>query len=193
MRLFLVRHPKPDIREGICYGRSDIAVAPDEQARVFARLQSMLPQKAALYASPARRCTGLANDLAMTVSLAVSPAVSSTQPTLDARLWEMHFGTWEMQAWSDIPRAEVDAWAADMAGYRPGGGESVLQVAHRVREFFDYLVERTSPAADVIIVCHAGTIRLLRECASSRSTEEMALQAARATGIAYGELVVLDL
>ena len=43
----------------------------------------------------------------------------------DARLAELDFGHWEMQSWDGIPRAEVDAWAADVAHYRPGGGESV--------------------------------------------------------------------
>lgn len=47
----------------------------------------------------------------------------------------MGFGAWEMRAWNAIPRAEVDAWAADLLHYRPDGGENVLDMACRVAAF----------------------------------------------------------
>ena len=40
-----------------------------------------------------------------------------------------------MRPWSDIPRADVDAWNADLLHYRPGGAENVLDVAGRVQAF----------------------------------------------------------
>ena len=56
---------------------------------------------------------------------------------LDARLVELDFGSWEMHHWDTIPRAQIDAWAADVALYRPGDGESVLGKRHGRRHLPD--------------------------------------------------------
>jgi alpha-ribazole phosphatase len=98
----------------------------------------------------------------------------------------MHFGAWEMQPWDAIPRAAIDAWAADMVNYRPGGGESVLQMAARITAFYDELTQ------DAIIICHAGAMRLLAARHAGLSAAEMALQAAQtAHQIPYGSTLTL--
>ena len=80
----------------------------------------------------------------------------------------------------------IDAWAADMVHYHPGGGESVLQVAERIAAFYDDL------QSDAIIVCHAGTMRLLRARHAGLPPVEMALQAAQtAHQIPYGSTLPL--
>jgi alpha-ribazole phosphatase len=181
MRLHLVRHLRPDIADGLCYGSSDVAAASDDQA--YARLLTTLPRQAPLYSSPLRRCAGLANTLASSLGCG--------EPVYDARLAEMHFGAWEMRAWSDIPREEVDAWTADLIHYRPGGGESVLQVAQRAQAFLDDVSKRD--AEDVIVICHAGTIRLLSAAARGSSVEQIALAAAQqAHAIPYASVTVLE-
>jgi broad specificity phosphatase PhoE len=120
MRLILVRHPQPMVTPGVCYGRTDLGVAADQlEATLAALLRLAAGTALPLYSSPLRRCAGLAARL--------SPA-----PIYDERLVEMDFGTWEMQPWDAIPRAGIDAWAADMVNYQPGGGESVLQMATRI-------------------------------------------------------------
>ncbi len=175
MRLYLIRHPQPLVAAGICYGRTDVAVSCAESARVAAALTSQLPPGVPVMTSPARRCTGLAD------RLAGGPA------SCDERLLEMDFGEWEMRAWDDIARLEIDAWADDLIGYRPGGGETVLEVARRVRAFYDAMSQ------DAIVVCHAGSIRLLLACQQGLGLEGMALEAARAPHrIAYGAVTILD-
>ena len=176
MRLHLVRHLAPLVAAGTCYGRTDLAADPAAQARALSSLRARLPADALLISSPLRRCASLASALC-------------AQVRFDARLAELDFGAWEMRAWDDIPRAEIDAWAADVAAYRPGGGESVMDMALRIDDFYAAL----KPATDVIIVCHAGTIRLL--CARQRglSPAAMAQEAAqRPHAIGHGEIVVLD-
>jgi alpha-ribazole phosphatase len=85
----------------------------------------------------------------------------------------------------------VDAWAADLLRYRPGGAECVLDVARRVAAFMDDL--RQAGHAQALLVCHAGTIRLLSAMCDGLPLEEAALNAARIPHrIAYGELVVLE-
>ncbi|MCA1858416.1 histidine phosphatase family protein [Massilia oculi] len=178
MRLVLVRHPQPDIAPGICYGRTDVVVSAAALSLVAGKLrQAGLPGTLPVYASPLTRCTALAGRLAVL-------------PTLDARLAEMDFGAWEMQSWEAIPRAEVDAWAADLLHYRPGGGENVLEVADRVAAFRDELQASHHPEA--LLICHAGTIRLLRALHAGGSVEQAAQRAAAsAHRIGYGEVIVL--
>ena len=176
MTLYLVRHPQPDVAPGLCYGASDIAVPEAELARVHATLAAQgLPGGLPVYSSPLRRCTLLAERLA------------PGRVTLDARLAEMDFGAWELRPWSAIARSDVDAWTADLLHYRPGGAENVLDVARRVRAFVDDL---HTPSA--LVVCHAGTIRLLTAMHGGEPLEQAALRAAQAPHrIAYGELIVL--
>lgn len=187
MRIYLIRHPKPQIASGICYGSSNLSVSEQEQQTVLAAL---LPQLHAvspvtpIFSSPLLRCATLAQQLAL--------ARGSAVPHYDARLAEMDFGTWEMRRWDAIARVEIDAWAADLTGYRPGGGESVLQAATRVHAFRAELI--LSNFASVILVCHVGTIRLLLACQQHRSIADVAQAAANTPHqIAYGALIVLDL
>lgn len=171
MKLILVRHPQPQVAPGICYGSTDLAIAPGQLTQTLATLQ--LPAGLPIYSSPLRRCAELAARL--------SPA-----PRYDARLAEMHFGAWEMQPWDTIPRADIDAWAADMVHYRPGGGESVLQMAERISAFYSELT------TDAIVICHAGAMRLLAARHAGLATEEMALRAAQtAHQIPYGSTLIL--
>ena len=117
-----------------------------------------------------------------------SPAV-----TYDARLTEIHFGAWEMRAWDDIPRAEIDAWSKNLIAYRPGGGESVMQMAQRVHAFHEDIRRQSEHGAAGGVVCHAGTIRLLLACQRGLTLAELALHAAQARHqIAYGEMIVID-
>jgi alpha-ribazole phosphatase len=196
MRLILVRHPLPLVAPGVCYGSSDLPAAPDDIQRVHAALlaSASIPPGTPVYASPLQRCAVLAGRLGV--------------HTLDGRLAEMDFGAWELRSWDDIPRAEIDAWAADLANYRPGGGESVLQVAARVAAFRAELLERSKHGHGheheyeherrrAAIICHAGTIRVLMALEAGLEAglplEEIALRAAAAPHkIAYGETVILE-
>lgn len=181
MRLYLIRHARPVVQDGICYGSTDLPVVEEHQGQVLVQLVPCLPAGAEVFSSPLRRCRHLASRLAR----------KAGEPVFDARLAEMDFGTWEMQAWNDIPRAEVDAWAADLPHYRPGGGECLIDVARRVRTFHNELRVRRMDAA--IVVAHAGTIRLLHAATQCNSPEEMVAIAARTPNrIAYGELVTVD-
>ncbi|HEY6898671.1 MAG TPA: alpha-ribazole phosphatase [Rhodocyclaceae bacterium] len=142
MSLYLIRHPRPAVAPGLCYGRSDLALA-EEAAAVAAGLRPLLPLGAPIYSSPLQRCRLLADQLHAT-------------PRFDPRLQEMDFGTWEMQAWEQIERAALDAWAADPLHYRPPGGETVAELQQRVREFLAEL-----PPGPAVLVSHGGVMKLI--------------------------------
>ena len=180
MRLLLVRHPQPQVGAGLCYGRTDIRACSEDTDRVHAALAAAgLPGAMPVYASPALRCAELARRL------------GAAALAFDVRLTEMDFGTWEMRSWDEIGRAAVDAWTADLLHYRPGGGECVFDVATRVAGFLGEL--RQTGHAQVLVVCHAGTIRLLQALHRGLGIADAALHAARTPHrIAYGEILVLD-
>lgn len=142
-RLYLIRHAPSDIPPGQIAGRSDVDArlpAPE----LLERLAARLPQAALIWASPARRCQQTA------AALDLEPS------RLVPQLWEQDFGTWEGQSWQSLG-AQDDFWC-DPVGNLPPGGESFLQLWHRVRltDLEPALGER-----DVVLVIHAGPIRAL--------------------------------
>ena len=179
MRIYMVRHPRPEVPAGHCYGRSDLAANEADVERVLTALANQgLPGAMPVYASPLARSAVLAQRL--------SPA-----PAFDARLAEMDFGAWEMRSWDDIPRSEIDAWSADLLHYRPGGGESVMDVAARVAGF-DADIRRAGHV-QAVTICHAGTMRLLHSLHLGGTLVEAALRAAQAPHrIDYGEVMMLE-
>jgi alpha-ribazole phosphatase len=178
MQLYLIRHPKTVVKDGICYGRTDLAVDAAEVERIAALLMPRLPDNIDIWSSPLQRCRLLAERIAESRGVTFQT---------DPRLMEMDFGAWEMQSWDAVPREEIDAWTNDVAYYRPGGGESVFQAAVRVKQFADECRHRAAPAA---IICHAGTIRLLLACAEFKDPGQIALAAAaHAHRIDHGEIV----
>lgn len=145
MRLYLVRHPRPDVAPGVCYGRSDLDLAESVTACV-ARLEPLLPVGAPVFSSPLRRCRLLAE--------ALHPA-----PCIDPRLAELDFGTWEMQTWETIGPAAVDAWAADPLHFKGHGGESAADLRRRVADF----LQSIGQIEDLVLVTHGG---VMKACAS---------------------------
>jgi alpha-ribazole phosphatase len=144
--VILLRHSRPAVAEGTCYGRSDLAPGPDFETAAAAVLAG-LPPVAAVRSSPLVRCLRLAERIAATRGLALDT---------DPRLIEMDFGRWEARLWAEIDRGELDAWAADFDHARPHGGESVAMLAARVGAA---LAAEKPSAPPVLWVTHSGVVR----------------------------------
>ncbi len=157
MQLHLIRHPRPAVEPGICYGQTDLGLA-ESPAAVAERLRPLLPESFALHASPLARARLLAEALG--------------RPRLDERLKEIHFGDWEGRSFTDIGSA-IDDWAADPLGFRPPGGESPREMATRVLQWLAEhgLTPRTPDAAGLraspplpdalVVVAHGGPLRAI--------------------------------
>jgi alpha-ribazole phosphatase len=144
MSLWLVRHAKPLVAPGVCYGALDLEADPRLTRAAAQALAAELPPGMAVQVSPLRRCQQLAEAL---------HALRSDLPLrTDTRLREMDFGSWEGVAWADIPRAAVDAWTADFASHRFGGQESAAEVLARVAEAWD----EVPSLPDTLWITHAG-------------------------------------
>jgi len=146
MSLILLRHTRPVGADGLCYGRSDLRLEADFDTEAE-RLARALPSFTRILSSPLSRCLRLARAL----------SVARDRPlAVDERLIEMDFGRWEGQRWAAIARAELDAWAHDLEGARPHGGETVAELAARSRAA---LHEAMTGPVPVLVVSHAGVIK----------------------------------
>lgn len=170
MALTLLRHTRVDVTPGTCYGISDVALAAGFIGEADALLPS-LPGVDRVFTSPLSRCRRLAERLAAHLDRPLSE---------DDRIREMDFGRWEGRAWKDIPRAEIDAWAADFLHARPHGGESVAMLRARV---LDALRDHGSFDGHTLIVTHAGVIK------AALAADETG--AGHAMGIDFGGFVTL--
>jgi len=152
VRLWLIRHFEPDVASGVCYGQTDLglkASAADRAHQVAAlrtQLAAQVPPDAPVFSSPLRRCAEIAASL-------------STSVVIDDRLRELHFGDWEMQTWEEIGTAGLDAWAKDLAGFRPPAGETGYEVQRRA---LHWLQEMAGQHKAAIVVTHAGVMRALQ-------------------------------
>lgn len=161
-RLWLVRHPRPLVEPGICYGVSDLPADPLDTTRAAQALAAALPARCRLVVSGLQRAQQLAH------------AVQDLRPELaaarvDPRLNEIDFGCWELRAWDGIARAAFDAWTADFARHRFGGRESVAELLQRVEAALAQAQalapglgdEDAAEVADLVWITHAGVIRAL--------------------------------
>jgi alpha-ribazole phosphatase len=150
MEIFLIRHTSVEVQQGICYGKSDVALshtATDEIAHTIQRLSQHCDlTKATVWSSPAKRCIQLTQKIAPNFQT-------------EERLWEMDFGDWEMQAWADIKREHSAPWMADFVNINTPNGESFLDLYTRANAFLDEIV--TQDLAQVVLVNHSATIRSL--------------------------------
>ena len=152
MDIYLIRHTRPDVLPGTCYGQSDVDVAAsfmDEFTLLHPKLRH-LPEPV-IYSSPLQRCVKLAESVAATFG-------SHLPVQHDERLKELNFGEWEMKSWNDIPHGLIEVWAEDHVRHVPPNGESYMQLAERAMSFLAELEHDEQP---VLVFTHAGVIRAL--------------------------------
>ena len=173
IRLWLVRHLPPAVAPGICYGQTDLPLQMPiaQQTDTVNALRDQLPKNIPVFSSPLVRCADLA-------------AVLDAAYVQDSRLQELDFGDWEMQSWEDIGPEALDAWANDIAGFRPPAGETGYELQQRA---LAWLREMSVHHDEVISVTHAGVIRALQAHHQALSGSEwLRLR------YDYGQLVCLD-
>lgn len=171
MALILVRHPRPAPgHEGRCYGRLDIA--PGADPGTAGAILAAAGRVDRIVSSPSVRCRRPAALIARRLRLPLR---------LDPAWREMDFGAWEGVAWEDVPRAELDAWAADLVHARPHGGESVGMLLARVRRGLGRLPRR----GRTLVLTHAGPIRAALVASGAGG-------AAWSRPVPFGGIVTLD-
>jgi alpha-ribazole phosphatase len=155
----LVRHPAVAGKAGRCYGRRDLPIA--DPASVAPIVTALAPMRGAtIHTSPLTRCR--------LVAQALAAAWQQAPPIADARLIEMDFGDWEGLSWDDVPRPDLDRWAADLTGFAPPGGESGAALVARATEFWRMVTGL--PGAHVVVT-HGGPLKVLMALAEARPVD----------------------
>jgi len=143
--LLLIRHA-PSIPPGKLYGRTDVA-ADVTIPYDIAAIRQVADSIDRWISSPALRCR-------QTLKAIWEEDVHVKE---DPRLWEQDFGEWEGLADKDIP--DMGERAADvLAQHCPPGGESFVDVCHRVQPALLEAVAENG-GARIAIVAHAGVVR----------------------------------
>lgn len=184
MKLWLVRHARPIAADSPCYGRLEIEVDPAQTAELATTLARQLPAGAGLRVSPRQRCEKLAQQLCK----ARPDLIARTDPDLA----EMDFGSWEGQRWDALGAAALEAWVQDFGHHRPGGGENVNDVMHRVAQALQRTRTETPSEGHAVWLTHAGVIRAVHLLRQGVQT----LNEARdwpSSSIGYGQIECLDL
>jgi alpha-ribazole phosphatase len=127
MEILLIRHPEPLGARGICYGRSDLELAPGWEQKTVALASQISMPVDFIFSSPARRCIQPARFLYERLLSSLNGGVEVSES-----LWEFDFGLWENKPWSEIPRSQIDAWAGSPLSYQIPGAESFATFRERV-------------------------------------------------------------
>lgn len=181
MKLWLVRHARPLVEAGVCYGASDVPADAQETQHCAQALARIVPPGLPVRHSPLQRCAQLAQALLdLRADLQVRP---------DARLAELDFGCWEGVRWDAIPKAAYDEWTADFGSCRFGGRESAQELLQRVAAAHGDMRRECGQA---VWITHAGVIRALALLAQGVPLIERAEQWPRPT-LAWGEWQQLEL
>ncbi len=148
--IYLVRHPKTEAPDGVCYGISDVLPGENslEEAtqKVMAKLSGI--DLDACYSSPLSRCCLLAERL-----------VGAKKVNTNGLLREIDFASWEMKPWSEIPKEQQKEWGDDFINCKIHGGENFFDVQKRIVKFWDQLTQTTNK--EILVVSHAGLLRAL--------------------------------
>lgn len=170
MEIYLVRHTTPNIEKGICYGQSDLDVIDSFDSEV-SEIHTKLPLKeiTRVYSSPLKRCKRLAESFDLPI-------------IFDERLQELDFGDWELKAWDDMSKEELNPWMEDFVNVPVPNGESYVMLQQRILDFYKNLPSNTDDI--IVIVSHAGPIRALLS-----HLQKIALKDSFSIKLEYGEVV----
>lgn len=155
-RIHLIRHGQVAGFEDKRYnGQGDVPLT----AEGLAQYRALLPRLercplGAVYSSDLSRCLQGAQLLAASHGLT---------PTATAELRELHIGEWEGLTWKELQARYPQEWQArlaDIVHYRVPGGETLLDLAARLRPALRRILDR-HPGEEVLVVGHGGVNRVI--------------------------------
>ncbi|WP_302504057.1 alpha-ribazole phosphatase [Geoalkalibacter halelectricus] len=155
-RLYLLRHGQVEGFGNKRYnGQADVALTPlgQEQSQALGERLADRPL-AAVYTSDLSRCAYAARCLA---------APQGLQPIPLAEMRELHIGEWEGRTWQELQEIYPEQWRArlkDLVNYRVPGGESLAEMATRVRPALEEIISRHR-GEEIALVGHGGVNRVI--------------------------------
>jgi broad specificity phosphatase PhoE len=156
MVLIFVRHGESEANvQNLFYGSSDypltdLGKAQAEKAGKILRAMDFTPDR--IYVS----------SLVRTHETLTAMGYSLEDAERDSRLDERHLGTMEGFRYEELLERHpgvFEEWRSNFLEYRPGGGESLLDVHSRVRDFLDEMKTLYHNGEKLLVVCHGGTMK----------------------------------
>ncbi len=166
LRLYLLRHGETVAnREHRYMGSSESSLTESGELQQQHALLTLKNVNASyIYTSPRQRCLSLAQKLAQG---------SNAATCIDKRVAEYHFGIFELMTWQEAKNLHPEVFKQwqQSPQYALPKGESRANFEHRVFSFSEAIVKGCQ-AGDVIIVTHAGVIRLMLTYLLKMNAEE---------------------
>lgn len=172
--IYLIRHTKPLVADGICYGQTDLDIAEsfDEEVAIILSKIS-IDASFTIISSPLQRCKKLAEAL---------PFYKEIQ--FENRLKELNFGDWENLLWNEIPKEPLKIWTGDFVNNAPPQGESLQELSNRVLAFWKTLNHTDT---NYVLTAHDGVLRVILA-----HLLDTPLKKAFTLKINYGEVLKID-
>lgn len=148
MLIDLIRHTTPDIKEGICYGQTDLGLASTYVEEHKVVLSKLVNDYDAVFTSPLKRCSQFATNIVSKQGLIEEP-----------RIMEYNFGDWELLPWKEFKSQQAQDWMTNFVDQPAPNGDSIISMQARVLEFWHELLDQ--PYARVAVVTHSGVQRLI--------------------------------
>ena len=145
MDIYLIRHTRVNCEKGICYGQTDVDVAPTFDKELIEIKNKLDMEGFVFYSSPLKRCSSLAK------------ALAGSDFIVDERLKELNFGNWEMKRWDSIDEKDLQVWIDSYVDIPCPNGECFTDVYSRSLEFYNDLLKKNHEK--VAIIGHGGVIR----------------------------------
>ncbi len=155
-RIHLLRHGQVQGFEEKRYnGQGNVALTAQGEQQSFALAERLRTYPlAAVYSSDLSRCLFAAQKIAVSHQLEVQVVPA---------LRELNIGHWEGLTWQQLERDYPELWQArlaDIVHVAPPAGESLLQLAQRIRPAFRQIVAAHG-GEEVAVVAHGGVNRVL--------------------------------
>lgn len=157
MHLFLIRHGQTKHNNDRRYqGSTDTPLNETGELQAKEIAKRLSDKKfAAIYSSDLQRAVQTAEFIAKKHKLVVKQ---------DERLREISFGDWEGMSYDEIQKISPDLlekWINDPTNISPPNGETLNQLASRVKSAIDEIKSKYKAEESVLLVTHGGVIRTL--------------------------------
>lgn len=160
MRVWLIRHAAAAVPPGVTIGAGDPPLTAEGRAQAQRLAASLSAHPlASVWSSDLRRAAETASIIAAPFGLTVA---------MTKALRELDFGAWEGRVLGDLWNEDPDAaraWETDITETPDTFGESVHDLMHRVRDFWD----QVDLSGESAIVAHRGSLAALQSVISGES------------------------
>ena len=173
MEIYLIRHTTPLLTPGLIYGRSEVLLTETFEQEWEVIKQQLPYGFDIVYSSTALRCTELAKR--------ITPDFRT-----DNRLTELNFGEWEGKTWDTVDQVQLQLWMDDFVNVTVPGGESMLGMFERVKDFWQEL--SSISYQKTAVVTHAGVIRLILSL-----VRQIPLASVFEIKVSYGEVIAIEI